>query len=213
MKELKRRLVELNTHIKERGIRYFDRDGHDIVTGYSYGEFYDRNERTGKRIRVKSVSGFTPLWIGIVPKQRAQRLIAEHLLNEREFWLQYPVAGYAKSEPDYFQAPWTQDNCNWRGTTWIPTNYMLFHALLDYGYQKQAKELANRTFDLVLRQNRVTREYYNAETGAGQGLNPFWGWSALAYFMPLEYELNYNPMDIDRPDIEPLACNYLDLEF
>jgi len=29
-------------------------------------------------------------------------------------------------------------------------------------------------------------EYYDAETGAGCGLDPFWGWSLLAHFMPYE---------------------------
>ena len=30
------------------------------------------------------------------------------------------------------------------------------------------------------------RKYYDAETGAGCGLDPFWGWSLLAHFMPYE---------------------------
>jgi hypothetical protein len=38
-----------------------------------------------------------------------------------------------------------------------------------------------------------TREYYNAETGTGQGLNPFWGWSTLAYAMLLELEMGTTP--------------------
>ena len=29
-------------------------------------------------------------------------------------------------------------------------------------------------------------EYYDAETGAGCGLDPFWSWSLLAHFMPYE---------------------------
>ncbi|MBS3821510.1 MAG: hypothetical protein KGY81_07095, partial [Phycisphaerae bacterium] len=176
------------------------------------GFYYDRHEVSGERISVKSVAGFTPLWAGIVPKERAQRLIEEHLFNEQEFWLAYPVSGYARTEPDYVQAPWPGPNCNWRGTTWIPLNYMIVHALRDYGYQDKARELVEKTFDLVYRRNPVTREYYNAETGSGQGLDPFWGWSALAYFMGLEYDLNYNPMDLDGTDVKPLAVDCLGME-
>lgn len=72
---------------------------------------------------------------------------------------------------------------------------MIFHGLMDYGYTDIAKELAYKTFDMVLSEDE-TREYYNGETGTGEGLNPFWGWSSLAYVMPLEYEMEYNPSAI-----------------
>ena len=42
------------------------------------------------------------------------------------------------------------------------------------------------------------REFYNGETGSGQGLNPFWGWSTLAYLMPVEYQLKYDPTDLSK---------------
>jgi len=82
---------------------------------------------------------------------------------------------------------------------------MLMHGLMQYGYKDIAKKLAYKNFELALIKNEVTREYYNAETGEGKGLDPFWGWSALAYFMPIECELNYNPMDIGRDEIIPIA--------
>ena len=175
------------------------------------GFYYDRNEKTGRRIRVKSVAGFFPLWAGVAPKDRARRLIREHLLNPKEFWLLYPVAGYAKTEPDYYQGS-RGGECNWRGSTWIPTNYLIFHGLLRYGYKDIAKTLADRTFHLALDENPVTREYYNAETGGGNGLNPFWGWSTLAYVMPLELDLNYDPMDLGKP-IRPILRQDLGVSF
>ena len=66
---------------------------------------------------------------------------------------------------------------------------------MKYGYKDVARELAEKTFDMVLSES-TTREYYNGETGAGQGLNPFWGWSTLAYMMPVEYQLGYDPTDV-----------------
>ncbi len=157
------------------------------------GFYYDRDEQTGKPVKVKSVAGFMPMYIGAASKQQADRLIKEHLLNKNEFWTDFPIPAYAKTEPDYAQYPLTHGECNWRGTAWIPTNYMVFHGLLDYGYTDLAKELVQKTFDMVFVKNKTTREYYNAETGSGNGLNPFWGWSSLAYFMPFEYELKYDP--------------------
>ncbi len=167
------------------------------------GFYYDRHERRGELIKVKTVCGFLPLWAGIAPKERAERLVKEHLLNPDEFWLTYPVATWSKSEPDYYQQR-KGGECNWMGTTWIPTNYMVFHGLLDYGYFEIGKQLAYKTFELVLSETE-TREYYNGETGCGQGLNPFWGWSTLGYYMPLEFEARYNPMDIDAKEILPLG--------
>ena len=175
------------------------------------GFYYDRDEWTGQPVRVKSVAGFLPLWLGIAPAERAERLLREHLLNPQEFWLPYPVATWAKTEPDYYQNR-TADECNWRGTTWIPTNYMVFHGLLRYGYRDAARELAGKTFRMVMAERR-TREYYNAENGCGMGLNPFWGWSALGYLMPLELEQDYDPTDLARTEFRPLAKELLGVDF
>ncbi|MBS3734733.1 MAG: hypothetical protein KGY99_07380 [Phycisphaerae bacterium] len=168
------------------------------------GFYYDRNERTGAPVRVKSVAGLLPLWLDAIPPDKAARLVDDHLRNEQEFWLAYPVASWSRQEPDYDQGAddW---GCNWRGTTWIPANYMLMHGLLRHGYEPLARDLAYRTFEMALLRNDVTREYYNAETGEGKGLNPFWGWSCLAYFMPLECEIAYDPMALTDEPAVPLA--------
>jgi putative isomerase len=175
------------------------------------GFYYDRHERRGELVRVKSVAGFIPLWLGIVPPDRARRLVHEHLHNPNEFWLPSPIATYAKTEPDYYQEKRGQE-CNWRGTAWVPINYMIFHGLVKHGFATLAEELTYRTFDMVLSEE-TTREYYNAETGTGQGLHPFWGWSTLAYFMPLEYELGYDPTDLVTPQIRALGSDVLGISF
>ena len=124
----------------------------------------------------------------------------------------YPVNTLAQDETEYDQsgAQPPSGHCNWNGTTWIPFNYMVFHGLLNYGYNDVAKELAHKTFDLVYKQNALTREYYNSDTGEGYGRNPFYGWSTLAYFMPLEYELGYDPTKIKETKMLPLATMILE---
>jgi putative isomerase len=173
------------------------------------GFYYDRNERKGELVRYKSIAGFIPLWLGIVPKERAERLVREHILNPEEFWLKFPLATWAKNEEGYYQQR-IGSECNWMGATWVPTNYMVFQGLRKYGYNDVAKELAYKTFDLVLSEE-ATREYFDGETGIGQGLNPFWGWSTLAYFMPLEFELGYDPTDITCKNIQKLGMEYFNL--
>jgi hypothetical protein len=175
------------------------------------GFYYDRNEKTGKMIRVKSVAGFFPLWAGVATPAQARRLVQEHLFNEKEFWLAYPVATYAKTAPDFYEGT-TKGECNWRGNTWIPSNYMIFHGLIKYGYDKEARELADRTYTMVLDRNPVTREYYDSETGQGYGMNPFWGWSSLGYIMPLEYKLHYDPTDL-AGKVRPIVSEELGIRF
>jgi putative isomerase len=61
------------------------------------GFYYDRNEKPGKRIKIKSIAGFIPLWAGVASRAQASRLVNEHLLNPNEFWMKYPIATYDQS--------------------------------------------------------------------------------------------------------------------
>lgn len=173
------------------------------------GFYYDRNEHTEKPVLVKSIAGFMPLWAGVASPEQAKRLVREHLTNPKTFWLTYPVATYAATELDYCQGVRTRE-CNWRGTAWIPTNYMIMHGLVDYGYPEVAHELADRTLRLVLDENPVLREFYDADTGKGNGMNPFWGWSSLGYVMSFELATGYNPMQFEG-ETRPLLSRDLGL--
>ena len=173
--------------------------------------YYDRDEKTGKTIKIKSVAGFLPLWAGVASPAQARRLVNDHLLNPNEFWLTYPVATYAKSEPEFYEGS-RSGECNWEGPAWIPTNYMIFHGLLQYGYNDAAKELALRTFRLAMVPSPVTREFYDSDSGKGNGMNPFWGWSSLAYVMPIDYARRYDPMDLHAP-VRPLIKSEMKLPF
>lgn len=175
------------------------------------GFYYDRNERTGELIRYKSASSFTPLWAGIASPEQAKALIERHLLNPEEFWLEYPLASWAKNEKGYYQQR-KSGECTWMGACWIPVNYMAMHGLVHYGYHEEAEQLAVRTFELVDGEEEV-REFYNAETGIEQGLNPFWGWSTLGYFMPFELLHNYDPTALDDSPLISLASEELKLDF
>ena len=65
---------------------------------------------------------------------------------------------------------------------------------MDYGYHDLAEFIAYKTKELILKSG--DREYYLTESGEGTGLNPFWGWTLLGYYMEAEAEAGYNPMDI-----------------
>jgi hypothetical protein len=65
---------------------------------------------------------------------------------------------------------------------------------------------------MALDRNAVTREYYDSQTGQGYGMNPFWGWSSLAYVMPLEYGLHYDPTDL-AAKVRPVLTESLGIRF
>jgi neutral trehalase len=194
-------LIRLDRHDNARVYRDLATQRRAAINEYLWdddaGFYFDRHEQRDERRRVFTVAGFLTLWDGTAPEARAQRLIDEHLTDREAFWLEYPVATWSKREPDYYQMRRGHE-CNWRGPCWVPTNYMLFQGLRRYGRTQLAEELAYRTAEMALRET-TTREFYNAETGVGQGLSPFWGWSALAYVMPLEFEAGVDPTSLDSP--------------
>jgi len=182
----------------------------DVFWDEKEGMYFDRNEKTGKRVYVKSATNFMPLFAAAATPERARRMVHDHLLNPAEFWLAYPVASYAKTEPDYYQG--SHNECNWRGPTWAPTNYMIFQGLQHYGYHAEARELATRLFNMAIDRNPVLREYYNAETGEGLGQTRFWGFTALYYGMLLESYASYDAASLDQP-LRPLIPQELGVQF
>ena len=63
-----------------------------------------------------------------------------------------------------------------------------------------ALKIAKSSWDLLTR-HKTPREWYNSDTGEGYGHDPFWGFSGLAAFMPLEIELGNDPTSLDTPDL------------
>lgn len=170
------------------------------------GFFYDRDTRTGAQLKIKSAAGFMPLWAGIATPAQAQRLVREHLLNPAEFWRAFPLPAYAASEPGYREHPvaGADVGCLWRAHTWIPVNYVVMHALRQYGFTDLARDLAQRTITHV--RTIGVYEYYTADSCTGCGLHPFWGWSLLAYLMPGELARSLDPTALTLHALHPDGC-------
>lgn len=173
---------------------FYDRKAHPdkplskMVWEYSPLNMLSANRH---RIPVKSVESFAVLWAKVATPEQAKRMIVDHLFNPREFWTPYPVAALAKTEPWYSTKELPGDmGCNWRADVWMPTNYMIYHGLRFYGYNTLATILAKQTEGLLHKSG--DREYFSSETGEGQGSDPFWGWTLLGYFLPLEQHLSWD---------------------
>ena len=130
------------------------------------------------------------MYAGIAPKEYADRMVAEHIMNENEFWSDYGVRTLAKNEPMYTTAE-TSNPSNWQGPIWIVSSYIIYKGLLNYGYVNEAKRLCENLLANLIRdieENGAMHEYYNPETGKSNINLGFMNWNALAGIMADELE-------------------------
>ena len=80
----------------------------------------------------------------------------------------------------------THNPSNWQGPGCGISNYMVFWGLADYGFDKEARQMAEKTIALFgedLRRNGMLHEYYDPDTGAPI-INPgFQNWNYLVLNM------------------------------
>lgn len=138
------------------------------------GVFWDLAGWDEERARTLTFSALFPLILADLPGGIARRLVEDHLLNEREFWLPYPIPTVAASEPSF--DPHWQTRTTWRGPTWVNVNWYLYNGLRMHGFTDVASELARRTLAMVARGG--IREFFDPLTGDGQGARDF-GWTCL----------------------------------
>jgi glycogen debranching enzyme len=165
--------------LREAGARYQDRaDAVEraivhLCWDEASGTFFDRALPGHLPLTVNTISSLFPLILERLPRDKLDRLVEEHLLNEDRFWLPCPLPSVSRREAQF-------NPCGrwllWRGPTWMNTNWFLAQGLRKHGYSDVAAELASRSVELVERSG--FREYYNPLTGKGMGQRDF-GWSTL----------------------------------
>ena len=123
---------------------------------------------------VKSALGFIPLILDNIPQNIASRLVHDHLVNEEEFWPEFPIPSVSLDDPSYSE----HQTLLWRGPTWININWFVIKGLRKHGFLNIANELMVKTFDLIKRNHYSFREFYSPTTGEGMGAKQF-AWSTL----------------------------------
>jgi putative isomerase len=132
----------------------------------------------GAFVRSLGPSSFYPMTAGIATKEQAEAMVKDHLTNPWEFWGDHPVAGTP------FDDRTSADNVYWRGRVWAPMNYLVWLGLRRYGFEREAKDLADkgwRTFATHWADRRCW-ENLNQRTGEGGDApdsDPFYTWGAL----------------------------------
>jgi hypothetical protein len=142
------------------------------------GLFLDETLPGGLRPGVETVAALAPLALPDLPEAIGRRLVEEHLLDRRRFWLDYPPPSVAATEPSFVPGAGRGPvRRYWRGPTWVNTAWLVWLGLVRLGYDEQARQLASRLRGLIEREG--LREYYDPHTGAGLGARDF-AWTSLA---------------------------------
>ena len=136
---------------------------------------------------------FYPLLAGIPSRERAERLVNEHLLNPDEFWGEYVIPSVARNHPAF------ADNSYWRGRIWGPMNFLVAEGLTRYRFDEVAYEFARRGLGPFAENwrtlNRVS-ENYNAVTGEGGDVansEPLYHWGGLLGYIAIQQLVDVEP--------------------
>ena len=122
-------------------------------------------------------SALSPLALPDLPEEIGRRLVEEHLLDPKKFWLPVPPPSVSAADPSFSR----RDHFlflrrYWRGPTWLNAAWLLWLGLVRLGYTDHANQMADRLAGAVGQAG--LREYYDPYTGRGMGATDF-TWSAL----------------------------------
>lgn len=135
--------------------------------------------------RIEVWTGFMSLWAEIATREQAERIVKEHFYNEKTFSSPYGICSLSKMEKMYAVRKSGNPSC-WLGPIWGISNYMVFSGLLKYGYEKEAREIAEKTvlmFGRDIENCGKMHEYYDPETGEPVHNIGFQSWNLLVLNM------------------------------
>jgi putative isomerase len=132
-------------------------------------------------LRIQMFTGFLPMWCGIASKEQARQMVETNYLADDRIRCDFGVRTLSNRETMYSLA-FSSNPSNWLGPVWIIANYFVWKALRNYGYEDEARELANKTLTLLV--NDIERggsmnEYYHPDTGAALSHKGFMDWNLL----------------------------------
>lgn len=154
--------------------------------------FWNIRRDNGQQVRRISYSNFVPLLENVVDQAHAKEMLRRYLLSSHHMLSKYGLRSLSKQDPDYNNISMINPYSNWQGPVWINANYLDYVILKKYGFNTEAKHLAQTLGEVVLadiaKWNSM-HENYNAETGEGLAPTPeqspnhiftgFVGWNLL----------------------------------
>jgi putative isomerase len=131
--------------------------------------------------RIGVWTGFMALWAGLASPGQAERVVREHYRNTETFNAPFGVRSLSKQEKMYSIRA-TNNPSNWLGPVWGIVNYLTFRGLLLYGFEDDARDLADKTIRLFghdLERFGAMHEYYQPDNGEPILNRGFQSWNYL----------------------------------
>ena len=130
-------------------------------------------------------SGFLAMWSNIATPEQAKEMVERHYRDPETFNC---VSGMRTLSPleKMYNVRASGNPSSWQGPTWINVNYLVFRGLLNYGYEEDARELAERTVILLGRDYErfgALHEYYQPDNGEPVLNKGFQNWNLLVLNM------------------------------
>lgn len=130
-------------------------------------------------------SGFMAMWANIATQEQAKVMVEKHFHDTTSF---NSAAGIRTLSPleKMYDTRASGNPSSWLGPIWINVNYLIFRGLINYGYNNEAKELAEKTILLLGRDFErfgALHEYYLPDNGEPVLNKGFQNWNFLVLNM------------------------------
>lgn len=130
-------------------------------------------------------SGSLGMWAGIATPEQAKQMVEKNLLDTNTFDAPYGIRSLSKMEKMY-DVRATSNPSNWLGPIWVNANYFAFRGLVKYGYDDEARKLAEKTIKLIgmdYEKTGTLHEFYLPENGEPVMNRGFQDWNLLVLNM------------------------------
>jgi hypothetical protein len=135
--------------------------------------------------RLSVWSGFMAMWANIATPRQAKIMVEKHFYDTTSFSAPAGIRTLSPLEKMYDTRA-SGNPSSWLGPIWINVNYLVFGGLINYGYNSEAKELAEKTVLLLGRDFErfgALHEYYLPENGEPVLNKGFQNWNFLVLNM------------------------------
>ncbi len=135
-------------------------------------------------MRIDCWTSFMPLWAGLCTQEQAEKMVSR-LRDTRTYACRGGIRTLSRLEKMYDLRA-SNNPSNWRGPVWGISNYMVFSGLLRYGFEADAREMAEKTvllFGRDLEINGCLHEYYDPDSCEPIMTHGFENWNYLVLNM------------------------------
>lgn len=135
--------------------------------------------------RISGWSGWMAVWAGIATREEVEEMVTRHYYNTEELYCPAGVRTLSPLEKMYNVSA-SGNPSSWLGPVWINVNYLVFRGLVLYGFEAEARELAEKTVLLLGRDFErfgALHEYYLPDNGEPVLNKGFQNWNFLVLNM------------------------------